>query len=179
MKTRCGIAGVRGGLGRARARRGFTLIEVMIVIAIILALSGLVAVALFGQRDKAKTDTVRIQMNNIRSALDFFRLDYDRYPKDEEGIAVLWDKSKLDPEADATKWHQYLKESMPNDGWGHPWGYKQQSEHTDDTTKFDLWSYGPDGQDGTDDDIKSWTEPGAEGGTGADTGVPAPKGKGG
>jgi len=162
------------------ARGGFTLIEVMIVIAIILALTGLIGVALFSRRDEAKKDTARIELNNIKSALDFFRLDYDRYPKDEEGIAVLWDKSKLDPEADATKWHEYLKAQMPNDRWGHPWQYKQQSEHLDDTTKFDLWSYGPDGQDGTDDDIKSWTEPGAEGATGgSSTAPPATKGKGG
>ena len=166
------------GVGVARGRRrGFTLIEVMIVIAIILALTGLIGIALFGQKDKAKADTARIQMNNIKSALDFFRLDYDRYPKDEEGLAVLWDKSKLDPEADATKWHQYLKEATPNDGWGHPWGYKQQSEHTDDATKYDLWSMGPDGQEGTDDDITSWAATGTEGGTGAPT--PAPKGTGG
>ena len=170
MKTRRVLAGARGG---------FTLIEVMIVIAIILALTGLIGVALFSRRDEAKKDTARIDMNNIRSALDFFRHDYDRYPKDEEGLAVLWDKSKLDPEADATKWHEYLKAPLPNDRWGHPWGYRQVSEHSDDATKYDLWSTGPDGQEGNEDDIKSWSEPGADGATGGDTGVPTPKGKGG
>ncbi len=167
-----------GAVVGRRAPGGFTLIEVMIVIAIILALSGLVAVALFGQRDKAQKDTAKIELNTIKGALDFFRLDFDRYPKDEEGVAVLWDKSKLDPEADATKWHEYLKSPMPNDRWGHPWGYKQQSEHSEDTTKYDLWSFGPDGQEGTDDDIKSWTEPGADGATGG-VAPPVTKGKGG
>ena len=169
MKTHKGV--------RRGTRAGFTLIEVMIVIAIILALTGLIGVALFSRRDEAKKDTAKIDMNNIKSALDFFRHDFDRYPKDEEGLAVLWDKSTLDPEADATKWHEYLKAPMPNDRWNHPWGYRQQTEHGDDTTKYDLWSYGPDGQEGTEDDINSWA--GLEGDTGASGVPPATKGKGG
>jgi general secretion pathway protein G len=157
---------------RTRAA-GFTLIEVMIVIAIVLALSGLVGVAVLARRDEAKKDTAAIEMNTIRHAMDMFRVDFDRWPKDEEGLAVLWDKTKLDPEADQTKWKAYLNEPMPNDRWGHPWGYKQVSEHASDETKYDLWSNGPDGQEGTEDDITSWKSLGAEGGTG-DLDVPPP-----
>ena len=152
-------------------RAGFTLIEVMIVIAIVLALTGLIGVAVFSRRDEAKKDTAKIEMNTIKQALDFFRNDFDRYPKDEEGIAVLWDKSKLDPEVDAAKWKGYLKDPLPNDRWGHAWGYRQQSEHSDDVTRYDLWSFGPDGQEGTDDDITSWSILATEGGTG-DAGAP-------
>jgi general secretion pathway protein G len=149
-------------LRRRDRHRGFTLIEVMIVIAIVLALSGLIGVALFRQRDAAKADTVRIDMNSLKAALELFRLDYDRYPTDEEGLAVLWDKTKLSDggnEADSAKWKGYMREPMPNDRWGNPWGYRQVSEHGDET-RFDLWSYGPDKQDGTDDDITSWTKDG-------------------
>src|SRR5688572_27053967 len=68
---------------QTRGFRAFTLIEVMIVIAIILALSGLVGVALFRQRDSAKVDLARTDMLSLRDSLDFFRLDFDRYPSDE------------------------------------------------------------------------------------------------
>lgn len=166
------VAGIRGV--RRAARPGFTLIEVMIVIAIVLALTGLIGVAVLGRRDSAKKDTAKIELNTIKNALDLFRHDFDRYPKDEEGLSVLWDKSKLDPEADVNKWQGYLKDPLPNDRWGHPWGYRQQSEHNDDATRFDLWSFGPDGQEGTDDDINSWTVAGAEGGTGSESPAPTP-----
>src|ERR1044071_6179778 len=77
-------------------RRGaFTLIEVMIVIAIVLALMGLVGYAVMERRDEAKRDLAKIDLNNIRQGLKLFRFDFDRYPTDEEGIKVLWDKSAL------------------------------------------------------------------------------------
>jgi general secretion pathway protein G len=173
MKNR--VRSLGRGSGRVGAAgAGFTLIEVMIVIAIILALSGLVGVAVFAQRDSAKKDTAKVELNTIKRGLEMFRLDFDRWPKDEEGLAVLWDKSKLDPESDATKWKQYLTDPMPNDRWGHAWGYKQVSEHQSDDTKYDLWSNGPDGQEGTDDDITSWSTAGAEGGTGSTAEAPPP-----
>jgi len=144
------------GAGRG-VRAGFTLIEVMIVIAIVLALSTLVGVAVFSRRDDAKKDTAKIELNTIKNAMQQFRLDFDRWPLDEEGVEVLWDKSKLDPEVEQSKWKgPYLTEPLPKDRWGNPWGYRQVSEHSSDETKFDLWSFGPDGQEGTDDDITSW-----------------------
>jgi general secretion pathway protein G len=141
----------------AGARAGFTLIEVMIVIAIVLALATVVGVAVFGRRDQAKKDMGTIDLNTIKNAMGQFRLDFDRWPKDEEGVAVLWDKSKLDPEAEPSKWKgPYLQEPMPKDRWGNEWGYRQVSERSNDETKFDLWSFGPDGQEGTEDDLNSW-----------------------
>ncbi|MFN0132314.1 MAG: type II secretion system major pseudopilin GspG [Phycisphaerales bacterium] len=157
-------------------RRAFTLIEVMIVIAIILALTGLIGVALFNRRDDAKRDTVLIDINSMKAAMDLFRHDFERYPKDEEGVKVLWDKTALDAEADQTKWKGYLKEPMPTDRWGSPWGYRQASEHGDET-KFDLWSYGADKQDGTEDDLNSWVDSAADGGAGPSDLPPAPRPK--
>ncbi|MCC6676596.1 MAG: type II secretion system major pseudopilin GspG [Phycisphaerales bacterium] len=151
----------------ARRGAGFTLIEVMIVITIILALTGLVAYNVLGRQKQAKADLCRIDMNTLKGAMKQFRLDFDRYPKDEEGIKVLWDKSALvvDTDADEAKWHKYLEEPLANDRWGKPWGYKQVSEHGDEDI-YDLWSFGPDGQEGNDDDIVSWSTEGEEGGTG-------------
>lgn len=162
MSSRRLISG-GGRCGRATTRgAGFTLIEVMIVIAIVLALSTLVGIAVWARRDEAKRDTARIEMSSLRQALNLFRLDYDRWPTDEEGLAVLWDKSRLDPEADEKKWKEYLQAPMPNDKWGRPWGYRQVTEHMSDEGKYDLWSSGPDGQEGTEDDITSWEAAAAE-----------------
>ncbi len=152
--------------GRTRPR-GFTLIEVLIVIAIILALIGLVSVALFQRRDEAKRDTAKIDLATIEQALKLFRMDFDRWPSDEEGIVVLWDKSALvaETEEEETKWKKTLDKPMPKDRWGQEWGYRQVSEHGDESM-YDLWSFGPDKEEGTEDDITSWTEEDETGVTG-------------
>jgi general secretion pathway protein G len=161
-------AGIRRN--HAGIRRAFTLIEVMIVIAIVLALSGLIGVALFRQRDAAKADLARTDMNSLKQALDLFRLDFDRYPSDEEGLKALWDKSAMTSETDQAKWKGYMRDPMATDKWGSPWGYRQVSEHGDES-KYDLWSYGPDKQEGTDDDLNSWSSTEADGEAGE---VPPP-----
>lgn len=169
--------GSDGAWRRASVRPGFSLIEVMIVIAIILAISGLVALTLFSRRDQAESDLGRVEFRQIEQALKFFRLDFNRYPTDEEGLAVLWDKERLDPEADQNVWKGYLEAPMAKDRWGNEWGYRQQSEETEDTTKYDLWSFGPDGEEGTEDDLESWdvgTEDEEGGGD-----LPPPSGTGG
>ncbi len=135
----------------ARRRGAFTLIEVMIVIAIILALSGLVAVAVFQRRDDADIKLTRVSLNTLKSAMGMFKLDYRRFPYEEEGLAVLWDRELLDPESDENLWKIYLEEKMDKDVWGTEWGYRAESETRD--TGFDLWSNGPDMEEGTDDDI--------------------------
>jgi len=145
-------------------RRAFTLIEVMIVIAIVLALTGLVGYAVLGRRDEAKRDMAKIDLNSLRSGLKLFHFDYDRYPTDDEGVKVLWDKSALSADADQGKWHKYMEDSLPADRWGSAWVYKQAGEHGDGM--YDLSSPGPDKQPGNDDDINSWAA-GATGGTGA------------
>ena len=70
------------------SRRGFSLLELLIVIGIILAIGGLVAVNLLGQQERADSGTTRIQMQNLARGLDDFKVDMKRYPSDEEGIAV-------------------------------------------------------------------------------------------
>ncbi|HZW10973.1 MAG TPA: type II secretion system major pseudopilin GspG [Phycisphaerales bacterium] len=141
---------------RSRAR-GFTLIEVMIVIAIVLALTAIVGVALFGRKEQADASLAQTDINTMKSAMKFFRADFNRWPTDEEGVRVLWDKEALDPEADVSKWNKYLEEPLPEDRWGNEWGYRQISEREDEA-EYDLWSYGPNGEDenGEGDDITSW-----------------------
>lgn len=146
------------------ARRGFTLVEVMIVIAIILALASLIGLAVFSRFGEAQQNITKIQMKSIEDALESFRLTFNRYPTDEEGVSVLWSSANLENPEDEEKWSTFLTDPTPADQWGSEWGYRQMSEYGDES-KYDLWSYGPDKEEGTDDDITSWS--GAEEGEGS------------
>jgi general secretion pathway protein G len=134
--------------------RGFTLIEVMIAIALVVALGGVVGLLVFQRKADADVGVVRIQMNEVKRALEMFRLDFGRFPTDDEGLAVLWSRDTLDPDADETKWRANLASPKPRDNWGSAWGYRAEGEAREGY--YDLWSYGPDKQDGTDDDIMLW-----------------------
>jgi len=161
---------------RWTARSAFTLIEVLIVIAIIVALTGLVGLALFSKQKEAKTGLAQADLNTIKTAMRSFRVKYDRWPTDTEGLEVLWNKEKLDPDADQSKWSKELEKAMPVDRWGQAWNYLPVSEHGDEDT-FDLWSNGPDREEGTEDDIVSW-EKDDSGMSGSGTGTSPPSGGG-
>ena len=138
------------------ARRAFTLIEVLIVLGIVLALSAIIGVAVFQRGDDAKVSLAETDLNNITSALQLFRLDFERYPTEDEGIAVLWSEETLEVEDDAeeSKWKgPYLQSPLPTDRWDNEWGYRDESEYGQ---PYDLWSNGPDGEEGNEDDITSW-----------------------
>lgn len=163
-----GGAKAAAGLGGV-VRRGFSLMEVMIVIVIILLISGLVAVNLFGAKEDATKKTAQLQLQNLKDGLKFFYLEYNRYPTVEEGVSVLWNKETLDADADEAKWRMFFDEATPTDPWGTEWGYSDESE---EGHPFDLWSYGPDREDGTEDDINVWSDSGEEGE--GDAGLPPP-----
>jgi general secretion pathway protein G len=159
-----------------RARRGFTLIEVMIVIAIVVALGGIVALSVLGRQKDADRKMAEIDMNTIGSAMKLFRFDFGRWPTEQEGLRVLWDQTALDAEAEASKWKKYLDKPIAVDRWGTAWNYRPVSEQGDQET-YDLWSNGPDKIEGTEDDVTSWSKAAGEGG--AETGTPAPATTGG
>ena len=142
----------RVGAGR-RVRRGFTLIEVLIVLAIVLALGGIVGVAVLGRSDEAKVDLAKVDLNTLEAGLKQFRFDFNRWPTDDEGLAVLWNQERLDPDADPEQWRGYLEQPLASDRWGNEFGYTAESEFSEDASQYDLWSNGPDGEEGTDDDI--------------------------
>ena len=146
----------------ASRRRAFTLIEVMIAIAIVVALIAIVGINVIGQRDTANVGQTKIQMNNIQNAMQDFYLAFNRFPSEDEGIEALWNLEAVavETEEDEAKWRRFLEKPTPNALWGNPWGYRAESEFGEN---FDLWSNGPDGEEGTDDDITSWPA-GAEGG---------------
>ena len=134
-----------------RSRRAFTILELLIVIGILLALGGIVLYNLSGQSDKAYEGTQTVQMQAIKKALMMFKNDVKRLPTQEEGIVVLWDKSALDEEVAANWAGPYLETAVPKDMWGHEWVYVFPAE--DVAIGFDIVSVGPDGQEGTEDDI--------------------------
>ena len=160
----------------AAAGRGFTLLEVMIVIVIILAIAGLVTWNLLGTKQEATKGTVQMQLSQIKTALNAFYITYDRFPTDEEGLAVLWEKTAMSEE-DQGKWRAFMDEPLPKDTWGSTWGYKAQGEKSP-AGKFDLWSWGPDRQDGTDDDISVWKQTGDAGSSGGSSAPPPGRGGG-
>lgn len=142
-----------------RRRSAFTLIEVMIAIAIVVVLIGIVGINVIGQRDTANEGAAKIQMSSIEDALKNFYLVYNRYPTEDEGVEVLWDSEALDSDddADTDKWKAFMDDPTPNDVWGEAWNYTDDVEE-EAGRRYELWSNGPDREEGTDDDIKSWND---------------------
>ena len=137
---------------RSTARRGFTILELLIVIGIILAIGGIVTVNLMGMSDKADTNITQVKIQNFERALKTFKVDMKRYPSEEEGLVVLWDADVLEDETAAANWKgPYLEEPAPKDTWGYEWIYRSPSEV--EGVAFDIVSVGPDGEEGTDDDL--------------------------
>ena len=136
-----------------RARRGFTLIEILVVIAI---LATLVAPNVFRHVGSAKDATAKSQIEMLGAALDAYRLDNGSYPSTEQGLAALQTTPTTDPAP--TNWRgPYLRKDVPADPWGHPYIYKNPGEAN--PTGYDLLSYGADGQPGGEGDaadIVSW-----------------------
>jgi len=143
---------------RKSFRSGFTLLEVLLVIGIIVALAALVIPNVMGRGERAKVGTTKIQMKYIEDALDYFKLDIGRYPTTEEGLLALVEKDQLEDEEEAEKWTKpYLKKASElRDGWNNEFNYVCPGEHNEDG--FDLSSNGPDGEEDTEDDIMNWQE---------------------
>ncbi len=124
---------------RVRAR-GFTLLELLVVVAIIGLLTGFVAPRYFGQVGKSEVNVAKAQLDALEKALDQYRLDTGRYPSAELGLNALISRPANEP-----KWNgPYLRKGVPLDPWGKPYLYRIPGEKGE----FDLVSYGKDGQPG-------------------------------
>ncbi|GHT45879.1 type II secretion system protein GspG [Planctomycetales bacterium] len=137
-------------------QKGFTLLEVMVVLFILVILAGL-AVGLFrGQQQKAQRDSTVVYVKMLANAIDLYEQNVSRAPTTEQGLnALVAAPADL---ANPAKWAgPYLKDTaQTTDPWGNPYQYVAPSQRKPGNA-YDVWSYGPDGIDGTDDDIGQWT----------------------
>lgn len=129
-----------------RQLRGFTLLELLVVMVIIGLLAGYVGPRYFSQIGKTERGTARAQIEGLARALDAYRLDVGRYPTTEQGLQAL-----MTAPADEAKWAgPYLQKGLPSDPWDRPYVYRQPA--TNAAHDFDLLSLGKDGQVGGEGD---------------------------
>jgi len=132
--------------------KGFTLIEIIVVVIIIGLLAALVAPRFFGKVEQSKVKTTYAQIELLGAALDMYRLDTGEYPATSDGLAAL----REEPSGAGNGWDgPYLKKELPVDAWGRPYIYTSPGKHGD----YDLISLGADGLEGGEGkngDIVSW-----------------------
>ena len=138
---------------RRSGQGGFTLIEILVVIAIIALIMSLVGPRVLNYLGESKVKAAKIQIQSFGSALDLFNLDVGRYPTTAEGLTALVQSPGTMP-----NWNgPYLKGGVvPNDPWGKAYVYRSPGEHG----SYDIMSYGSDGQEGgtgTAADVTSWS----------------------
>ena len=149
MNPMFSTAGVRS---LAAQRRGFTLIELMVVLVIIGVLAALIVPNVLERADDARTMAARTDVNNLMQALKLYRLDNQRYPSAEQGLAALVVRPTIEPTP--SNWKSYV-DKLPNDPWNRPYQYLNPGIHGE----VDVLSFGADGQpggEGKDADVGSW-----------------------
>lgn len=132
------------------ARAGFSLLEILVVLAIIAMLAAVVGPRLFAQLDRSKTTTARLQIRSLEAALETMRLDIGRLPTEAEGLPLLM---QADPQQIAGWSGPYLDKALPSDPWNRPYIYQPPSSAADGTpgapeARARVISYGADGQEG-------------------------------
>ena len=137
-------------LTRIRSRRAFTLIELLLVLVILATLAAIVVPKFTKRGEQARVTAASMDISGMGTALKSFEIDCGRFPTTEEGLRAL-----VEQPANANGWKgSYLEKGVPNDPWGKPYVYRYPSQHP--PCSYDLYSFGPDGQEGTDDDVANW-----------------------
>ncbi len=133
---------------------GFTLLELMVVVLILGLLAALVVPKIVGRGEEAKITAAKVQMKEIESALELYKLDNGFYPTTEQGLEALVKKPDTDPIPQNYRKGGYMKK-IPLDPWGNPYIYRCPGDHGE----YDLFSMGADGKEGGEGsgkDITNW-----------------------
>lgn len=142
---------------RSRRQRGFSLIEIMIVVVILAILAAMVAPRILSRPDQAKVTVAQADIKTISQALELFRLDNGFYPSQDQGLEALVTRPDTQPEPRNWNPEGYLKK-IPIDPWGNPYIYIQPGNYG----KYDLYSLGANGIDddgeGVNATIGNWTK---------------------
>jgi len=138
-------------------KRGFTLIEIMVVVIILGLLAGIVLPKILGREEEAKVSAAKVQIKSLESALDGFKLDNGFYPTTDQGLSALIKKPEVGRIPDKWKEGGYLKPArIPKDPWGKEFLYFSPGN---EGREYEIVSYGPDneqGGEGKNADIESW-----------------------
>jgi general secretion pathway protein G len=148
------LIGGRQRSARRIAQRGFTLVEMLVVITIIALIMSLVGPRVLNFLGESKVKAAKIQIESLTSALDLYSLDTGQYPSNSEGLTALMQRP-----GGVSNWNgPYLKgNTVPKDPWGRPYIYRAPGQHG----AYDILSYGADGQEGgtgAASDIISWND---------------------
>ena len=140
---------------RRSRRHGFTLMEVLLVLAILVILASLVAMTFTNVLSDSDRKAARAQIGLLEPAINVYRLHMKEFPSTTQGLAAL--RVAPGDARYANRWNgPYLEKDVPPDPWDQPYQYQYPGKRN--PTSFDLWSLGPDGQDSTDDDIGNWQQ---------------------
>jgi general secretion pathway protein G len=141
---------------RKKGERGFTLIELMVVIVILGILAGLIIPRIMGRPDEARRAKARMQIESIETALKLYKLDSGNYPTTEQGLRALVEQPAIGPPAKNWRQGGYLEKGrVPKDPWDRDFVYISPGVHGD----YDMSSFGADGEpggEGKNKDINSW-----------------------
>ena len=137
----------------AKRSRGFTLIELMVVVVILGILAATIIPQFIGTTYDAKVGVAKAHISELENAIEKFNINMDRYPTAEEGLKVLVER----PSTDASSWRGPYINQLRNDPWKNPYQYRVPGTHN--PSRFDLWSRGADGADGGEGqgaDLGNW-----------------------
>ena len=132
-------------------QKGFTLLEIMVVIVILGVLASMIVPNLMGNKDKADRQKVVSDVVALENALDMYKLDNGSYPSSDQGLDALLSEPSGSPEPRNYREDGYIKR-LPQDPWGNDYILNNPGSHG----KIDISSVGQDGEEGTDDDIGNW-----------------------
>jgi general secretion pathway protein G len=130
-------------------KKGFTLVELMLVVIIIGVLAAMIVPRMAGRSEEARSSVAQADILSISTALRLYELDNGVFPTTSEGLEALLDKP-----SSARNWKGPYLERKPIDPWGQPYAYRSPAQHS--RAGFDLYSLGRDALEGTEDDIINW-----------------------